>query len=243
VISFIIPAHNEEALIGRTLVAIHQSAKEIGQAYEIIVVDDASTDRTVAIALEHQVCVVNVANRQIAATRNAGAKQAKGDPFIFVDADTQVTARVLRATLKALRGSAVGGGCLIHIDGPLPQYALVLERLLFTISPLIGLAGGCFFFCTREAYIRSGGFDETLYVSEEVTFARKLKQLGRFVILRDFVTTSGRKLRAHSALELLRVGLQIVMGGRQAIRRRDGLEYWYGRRQIDTWPISKILPK
>src|SRR6516162_1221679 len=65
VISFIIPAHNEEALIGWTLEAIHQSAKEIGLDYEIIVVDDASTDGTSAIALQHHARVIKVAHRQI----------------------------------------------------------------------------------------------------------------------------------------------------------------------------------
>jgi glycosyltransferase involved in cell wall biosynthesis len=42
-ISFIVPAHNEQACLPRTLRAIHDSARVVGQPYEIIVVDDAST--------------------------------------------------------------------------------------------------------------------------------------------------------------------------------------------------------
>ncbi len=90
VISFIVPAYNEERLLGSTLCAIHQAARSIGEPYEIIVADDGSTDRTAAVAAEHGARVVSVANRQIAATRNAGARQACGKLLVFVDADTIV---------------------------------------------------------------------------------------------------------------------------------------------------------
>src|ERR1043166_9115673 len=86
-ISFIVPAFNEEALIGKTVDALHAAARPFGE-YETIAVDDASTDGTAHIAQEHGARVVGVALRQIAATRNAGARHAKGDIFIFVDADT-----------------------------------------------------------------------------------------------------------------------------------------------------------
>ena len=52
-ISFIVPAHNEERLLGRTLVAIHDAAAGIGQPSEVIVVDDASEDLTSAVAAQH----------------------------------------------------------------------------------------------------------------------------------------------------------------------------------------------
>jgi glycosyltransferase involved in cell wall biosynthesis len=45
-ISFVVPAHNEQACLGRTLQAIHDAACAIGKPYEVIVVDDASTDAT-----------------------------------------------------------------------------------------------------------------------------------------------------------------------------------------------------
>jgi glycosyltransferase involved in cell wall biosynthesis len=49
-ISFIVPAHNEEGCLGRMLRAIHESALAAGQLYEVIVADDASTDATAEIA-------------------------------------------------------------------------------------------------------------------------------------------------------------------------------------------------
>lgn len=87
-ISFIVPAHNEEALIARTLNAIHHAAQATGAKYEIIVVDDASTDATAELAREHGAMVVPVNHRQIARTRNSGGRAARGDRLFFIDADT-----------------------------------------------------------------------------------------------------------------------------------------------------------
>ena len=59
-ISFIVPAHNEQASLGRTLEAIHKAAHAVGQPYEIIVVDDASTDATPEIAAQNNARVLSV---------------------------------------------------------------------------------------------------------------------------------------------------------------------------------------
>jgi glycosyltransferase involved in cell wall biosynthesis len=246
VITFVVPAHNEEALLGRTLASIHSSARPLGEPHEVVVVNDASTDRTGEIARGHGARVIDVAHRQIAATRNAGARAAAGDRLVFVDADTVVTPRLVRAVGRALSRGAVGGGSLIRIDGPLPAYARAIDLALRVFAPMLGLAGGCFLFCTRAAYRAAGGFDEALYATEEVAFARRLKALGRFVILRETVTTSGRKLRARSALAMLGIGLRLARAGPQSVRRREGLEYWYGPRQPDRPeappPVGTAIP-
>ena len=230
-ISFIIPAHDEEALIGRTLSAIHQCARASGEAYEIVVVDDASADRTGVIAREHGARVVSIDRRQIAAARNAGARAAAGDLFFFVDADTVIALPALQAAVRALRSGAVGGGCEVRLDGKLPPYAVVMERLLPPLLRALRMVPGCFLFCTRGAYFAAGGYDEALYITEEVAFARRLQRLGRFVMLREFVITSGRKLRVRSASEMLFLGARLALAGPQATRQRDGLEYWYGKRK------------
>jgi glycosyltransferase involved in cell wall biosynthesis len=229
-LSFIVPAHNEEALIGRTLAALHDAARALGEPYEIIVADDASTDRTADIARERGARVVSVNRRQIAAARNAGAKVATGDRFIFVDADTLVSPQVLRAAMRALRRGVVGGGCLFRFDGEVPLYIDLLRRLAGPVCRAIALCGGCFLFCTRKAFLAAAGFDETVFAAEELFFAQRLKRQGRFVVLPEFVTTSGRKARDHSAWELLSPLARIAWRGRKSVCRRDGLEIWYGPR-------------
>src|SRR5690349_7463283 len=109
-ISFVIPAHNEQACLARTLQGIHESAQEIGQRYEIIVVDDASTDATGETARQHGAKVVRVNHRQIAATRNSGGRAASGERIFFVDADTTINSRAVLAALRSMDKGAVGGG-------------------------------------------------------------------------------------------------------------------------------------
>jgi glycosyltransferase involved in cell wall biosynthesis len=224
-ISFIIPAHDEAELIVRTLSALHQSAQAHSEHYEVIVVNDASTDRTGECARDNGAFVIDVNYRQIAATRNAGARAASGDLLFFVDADTMATAPAIRAAVRALRRGAVGGGCAVRFDGPVPLYAAIIMRVVQPILlPLFRLAPGCFFYCTRQAFFDAGGFDERLFWGEEVALAQRLKRRGRFVMLREFVITSGRKLRTHTALGMLRVVMRL------ALKQRAGLDYWYGPR-------------
>lgn len=232
-ISFVIPAYNEESLLGRTLAALDDAARAVGEPYEILVADDDSTDRTAAIAREHGARVVPVRHRQIAATRNAGAREAAGEMLVFVDADTIVTGAAVREAVAAIRRGAAGGGCAFRFDGRLPLYGRVLEAVVHRLYRALGLASGCFLFCTREAFRATGGFDERLFGGEEAALSRALRRQGRFVILRESVTTSGRKLRAHSAREVLGLLARLALTGPGSIRRREGLEIWYGERRAD----------
>lgn len=235
-VSFIVPAYDEEQLIGETLDAIHDSARAVGEPYEVIVVDDASTDRTAEVAVRKGARLLPVYHRQIAATRNAGAKHASGEILIFVDADTLVTARVVRAAIAALRGGAVGGGCAGRFSGRIPLYARLLQAVLDRVYRIQRVTSGCFLFCGRREFEAAGGFDETLYGAEEFALIRALRRRGRFVILRDAVATSGRKLRTHGPREVLGIVLRIALRGRRGVARRNGLEIWYGERRHDPIP-------
>ncbi len=229
-ISFVVPAHNEETLLGRTIAAIHIAARSLGEPYEIIVANDSSTDRTGDIAREHGARIVEVTHRQIAATRNSGAHVAVGEFLFFVDADTVVTKRAVHAARKALKRGVIGGGCCARFDGPVPFYGTLLIGILCLFAPTVGLAGGAFFYCTRQAFLTAGGFDESLFASEEVALASRLKRIGKFVVLREVVYTSGRKVRSHSALDMIRIGLRLARNP-EALRHREGLEFWYGPRE------------
>ncbi len=232
-ISFIVPAYNEERLLGATLDALHAAARAAGERYELIVVDDASTDRTGTIAEEHGAVLVSVAHRQIAATRNSGARKANGDLLIFVDADTIVNEAVVRSAVEALRGGASGGGAAVEFDGTVPLYARLLLPALVWWFRVAGLAAGCFLFCTRNAFVATGGFDEAFYGAEELVMSQALKRYGRFVVLRQAVITSGRKLRTHSVREMLAVLARLALRGPGAVKQRQGMDLWYAERRED----------
>src|SRR5687767_6300356 len=170
-ISFIVPAHNEETCLARTLPAIHEAARMMGQPYEIIVVNDASTDATAEVARQHNAIVVDVHHRQIAATRNSGGRAARGQRLFFVDADTIINARAVASALRYMDQGAAGGGAPVSTDGITPLYIRLLSVLSVPFAKLAGFTGGAFMFCTREAFLATGGFDERLYWAEEGVFA------------------------------------------------------------------------
>lgn len=231
-ISFIIPAYNEEKELPATLQAIDNAGRAVCEDYEIIVVDDASTDSTVALAGEFGARVVAVNHRQIGATRNSGAAAASGDVFIFVDADTRVNPAVVARALEALDKGAVGGGARVRLEQPIPFVAKVLALLFVRVYMATGWAAGCFMYCVREAFERSGGFDETLYGAEEIYFSKAMQKQGPFVILRECVDTSSRKMRMYPISAFLGILFKLLLGGTSAVKKRKNMSMWYdGRRE------------
>lgn len=220
-------------MVGACLSAIFRAGSTLNRPIEAIVVNDASTDRTGEVAQAHGARVVDVENRQIAATRNAGAFAANGELLIFVDADTLVNAEVVSAAVREFERGAIGGGCRVEFDGPLPSYTRWLLPIFVRGYLATGWAAGCFMFCSREAFRSAGGFDERLYGSEEVSLSRALKRMGRFVVLDEAVLTSGRKFRMYTGREHLRAFVRLLIGGRASVRKRDKLSMWYDGKRED----------
>ena len=225
-ISFIVPAYNEEKYLGATLASIHAAGKAIGEPYEIVVADDGSTDGTAALAESAGAKVVRVAHRQIAATRNSGARAASGDRFIFVDADTTIDHEVVRAALDAMAAGAVGGGAPVRFETA-PRWAQMLMKILLPMFRLFKWAAGCFVFCTREAFEKAGGFDETYFAAEEIHFSMALKRHGRFVVVRPMVTTSARKAQFRTGWQMLWLFLSVVLRNPFGIKKRQDADFWY----------------
>jgi len=234
VISFVVPAYNEEKYLGTALESIHAAAKDVGEPYEIVVVNDGSTDSTPQLASRGGARVITVQKRQIAATRNAGVHATTGDALFFVDADTRVSGVLVKEALAALGSGAVGGGARVAFYGEVPGW---VHGFMAFFTPLyfgIGRwAAGCFVFCTRAAYDATGGFDETTYAGEEIGFSRALKALGRFVILREYVSTSPRKVEGRGFWEMMRLTAAVARkaGFDARIRRREDAAFWYEDRR------------
>jgi len=230
-LSIIIPAHDEARLIGATLDALRDATSTLQLTCEIIVVDDASTDATGDIARRRGARVVSAELRHIAAVRNAGARVAHGDALLFLDADTLVDASVIDAAMAALRDGAAGGGAAVKFQGKVALHERLAANVFAVLFRLTRIAPGCFIFCTRDAFAAVGGFDERYYAGEDVAISRALSRHGRFVILRQPVYTSDRKLRTFSAAEHLRLLLRFAWRGRKLLRSRDALPLWYGQRR------------
>jgi glycosyltransferase involved in cell wall biosynthesis len=238
-LSFIVPAYNEEHELPGSLASIRHAAEVAQQPFEIIVVDDASTDATVEIARANGAVVVSVHFRQIAAVRNAGARAARGDILFFVDADTSISSGHVTAAVSALQAGCAGGGAPVVPEGPVPLWGRVFVRIFsvfyFTLSKL---GAGAFLFTTRENFRAIGGFDDELFAGEEIYFTLALKKMGRFKLLREPIVTSGRKLRMHSAAFILKRSFSLIVRGKRGVRSRERLDLWYdGKRETESGTV------
>ncbi|MEY2562863.1 MAG: hypothetical protein QOH88_1056 [Verrucomicrobiota bacterium] len=231
-LSFIVPAYNEEHELPAALAALRAAADASGHPYQVIVVDDDSSDRTAEIARDAGAVVVPVRRRQIAAVRNAGARAARGDVLFFVDADTQISAVHVSGALQALAEGYAGGGARVQTDGSVPLWGKIFVWIFCTLYFAVNLGAGAFLFTTRENFEAVGGFDEQLFAGEEVYLTMALKKLGRFKLLRQPVITSGRKLRMHSGRYILAQTFVLAFGGRRGVQSREKLDLWYdGKRE------------
>jgi glycosyltransferase involved in cell wall biosynthesis len=226
-LSFIVPAHNEERFLGATLESIHAAARGIGLPYEIVVTDDASTDATVAVAEQGGARVVSVNHRKISAVRNSGARAARGERLVFVDADTQVDEAVVRAALAAMDRGAVGGGAGARFSEAAPGWASAMMQGTVWFMRVMRLAAGCFVFCRRDAFEAVGGFDEAYFGAEEWLISIALKRQGRFVVLRESVATSPRKFTSRSLAQILGLMFRLAVRGRRGLRDRRNMGFWY----------------
>lgn len=231
-ISFIVPAFNEERELPSTLAAIRSAATSARQEYEIIVVDDASTDATAEVARGPDTQIVSINRRQIAAARNAGAHAARGNVLFFVDADTRINARHITDAIAALDAGYAGGSARLIADGEIPRWGRIFMKTFCAIYFAVNLGAGAFLFTSRKNFDAIGGFDEQFFIGEEIYFSFALRRLGRFKVLREPVVTSGRKLRMYSGRHIFSKTLSVLLGGPNAARSRRKLDLWYdGKRE------------
>ncbi len=231
-ISFIVPAYNEEHELSKTLAAIRTAASGAAQPYEIIVVDDASTDATPEIASRAGAKVIPINRRQIAAARNAGGRAAEGEYLFFIDADTRIDRAHVSGGIAALEGGYAGGSARVAMDGFVPVWGRMLLRGFASVYFGLNLGAGAFLFTTRRNFDSTGGFDEQYFAGEEVYFSIALKKLGGFKVLREPVVTSARKMRMYPAKDFLPKFFGVILRGPRGVRSRAKLSLWYdGKRE------------
>ena len=239
-ISIIVPAFNEERLLGDSLSAIRAalaSFTRLGWNTELIVCDNNSTDRTAELARAAGAQVVFEAVNQIGRARNRGAQAASGDWLVFVDADSRPSAELFAAAGEEIAGGrCLAGGSLVKLDGNYARANLVVGFWNW-ISRTFRLLAGSFIFCETAAFRAVGGFSEELFAGEELDLSQKLKRLARrqrkkICILDRFpLVTSARKIHLYSTREHLWFVLKAALAHRKVLTNRDACYTWYdGRR-------------
>ena len=180
-ISLIVPAYNEERYLPRLLdsveAAVVASQLQPGNL-EIVVADNGSTDATAAIAGGRGCRVVASAPRSIGATRNAGARAARGDVLAFVDADSRIHPATFGEITRLLGSPRVVGGTTgVTMD----RWSLGIAATYAVLVPLVWLTGfdTGVVFCRRADFEAVGGYDERIRFGEDVAFLLALWRLGR----------------------------------------------------------------
>lgn len=239
-VSVVVPAYNEERLLGESLAAIRHALEAFrgaGWDAELIVCDNNSTDRTAEIARAAGAAVVFEPLNQIARARNTGARAATGEWLIFVDADSTPSFPLFQETrTKIEEGQCIAGGATVAY-GTAPAWAKLAIASWNRLSRLARWAAGSFIFCEAAAFREAGGFNEALYASEEVDLFRRLKRLARArgrtieILHRHPLRTSERKLHLYTPGDFLAFLVKTALTGGRTLRTRDDCKVWYdGRR-------------
>jgi len=181
-ISVIIPAHNEEAYLGRTLAALH---KQKHSAFEIIVVANGCTDRTAETAAGACDQLIVRSQKGLSAARNAGARKAKGELLIFLDADTLLEQHALNIIDEQFTRSEAAGTLKGQPDSDRLGYRLIYCLKNFIHCSLLHHGSSGVILCWKNNFHALGGFDEQLEVRENSDLIKRLKQFGSYQYIGD----------------------------------------------------------
>ena len=177
-ISVIVPALNEESVLGRCLASL-QRQDVPAASFEVIVVDNGSVDRTVEIARSFggalSVTVLERRGVRISALRNFGAAMARGELLAFLDADCVAPKHWLRQTADIL---GADGFRIVGAQYRIPENSSWVARAWYgdlwrmKDGPVSYVPGGDLAI-SRELFLNLGGFDETIVTSEDTEFCER----------------------------------------------------------------------
>jgi glycosyltransferase involved in cell wall biosynthesis len=182
-VSFVIPVFNGERYISRCLSSI-QRLHFLPEAYEVIVVDNGSTDRTTHIVRELGFNCLVVPKVHVSALRNQGVARTQGEFIAFVDADVEVASDWLQHGLAVFKDSrVVASGCFPRV----PQEATWVQKAWdvhqrgrqHTHTPRsVSWLPSMNLIVRREAFLAVSGFNEQLTTAEDVDLCYRMAQHG-----------------------------------------------------------------
>jgi rSAM/selenodomain-associated transferase 2 len=195
--SVIVPVLNEEAVLEAHL--SHLTKLCASQDYELLIVDGGSDDATISIAERYGQVLSSPRGRAL--QMNAGATVAQGDVLIFLHADTQLPSDAFTAIEQALRSPQVVGGAFricFNCDQWLYRLVAFTTNLRSRVRKLY--TGDQAYFMRAISFRAVGGYPEQPLM-EDLEIIKRLRTLGKVVLLPQYVTTSARR---HEKIGLLR---------------------------------------
>src|SRR5579884_1113778 len=195
--SIIIPVLNEEAVLEEQLARLTRQC--MGHDCELIIVDGGSSDATVSIAEKYGRVIVSARGR--ARQMNAGATAASGETLIFLHADTRLPDDAFDAIERALASPRVVGGAFrICFNCDLWPYRLVAFSVNLRSRLRTLFTGDQAYFIRASSFQSIGGYPDQPLM-EDLEIIKRLRQIGKVVLLPQYVTTSARR---HEKIGLAR---------------------------------------
>ncbi len=181
-ISVIIPAHNEARYLRQTLNSL---ARQNYGWFEVIVVANGCTDATADIARGRCQRLIVLSRKSLGVARNLGARMAKGELLVFLDADTTLEPMALRRIAESFTRHHAAGTIQGRPDSERLRYRLFywLKNSAHQCKLHPGSSG--VMICWKEHFLRVGGFDERLEVRENSHLMRRLLAFGRYRYVAD----------------------------------------------------------
>lgn len=214
-ISIIIPAHNEEKYIRQCLDSVSERALQSGRDIEIIVVNNASTDKTREIALAYQdVKVVDEPIKGLPQARQAGFQASTGELIANVDADSKIPS----GWIEKVHDHFARDEKLVALSGPYIYYdfsktknyfvrafyypVYLLNKIGHFLFGKAALIQGGNFILRRSALENIGGFNTDIkFYGEDTDIARRIKNQGEVVFTYDLpMYTSARRLKKEGLI-------------------------------------------
>jgi len=207
-ISIVIPAYNEENFLPKLLSSLMKQT--FPYPYEIIVVDNNSTDATARVAKSYHVRVLTEPKKGYAYACNKGFYHAKGEIIVRIDADCAVP----KHWLQCIWNSFEKDPNLVAIGGP--QYPLESywwENLFWYPAIIVWMyflkiLGKGFLFCNiairRDAFLQTNGYNTAMSFGEDVDICLRLKKMGKVVFdLRIYIYTSMRRVQNLGVIKFM----------------------------------------
>ncbi len=175
-ISIIIPAYNEEKYLPETIKALKKSiAYSKTKDYEIILVDNNSTDKTRKVAMDFKLKVLDEPKRNISTVRNRGAKEAKFENLVFLDADTIVSTDTISKILEQFNNHFLAGSVKVISFSKRKLVNLYMNGWKL-LALLLKMHQGACQFHKKQTFLDNGGFDESIFMGEDVIYFWELKK-------------------------------------------------------------------
>ena len=182
-ISIVVPAFNEEAYLSETLASLNRAKaflqRERGLQTEVLVVDNDSDDSTADVARSLGAIVARERQHNVARVRNTGAKLSRGETIVFVDADTVVPDNLLSRIVDAMSDATCFGGAVDISHRPANLAVKIYLQLWRIIGKSLGMAQGATQFFRTDVFVMLKGYDETLFMGEDVDLYWRLKRFAK----------------------------------------------------------------